>query len=69
MSATDADDKIAWFSSRGPEVDIAAPGVGVTQQTICKAGRDKCELFGTFSGTSMASPQSPGAPPSSWGSA
>jgi len=56
VSATDADDKIAWFSSRGPEVSIAAPGVGVTQQTVCNAGRDRCELFGTFNGTSMASP-------------
>ncbi len=56
VSATDADDKIAWFSSRGPEVTIAAPGVSVTQQTICNGGRDKCEIFGTFNGTSMASP-------------
>jgi serine protease len=56
VSATDDTDKIAWFSSRGPEVAIAAPGVGVTQQTVCNGGRDKCELFGTFNGTSMASP-------------
>lgn len=56
MSATDSSDKIAWFSSRGPEVSIAAPGVGVTQQTVCNGGRDKCEVFGTFNGTSMASP-------------
>ena len=28
VSATDENDKIAWFSSRGPEVAIAAPGVG-----------------------------------------
>jgi serine protease len=56
VSATDSNDKIAWFSSRGPEVAIAAPGVGVTQQTVCNGGRDKCEVFGTFNGTSMASP-------------
>ncbi len=56
VSATDSNDKIAWFSSRGPEVVIAAPGVGVTQQTVCNGGKDKCEIFGTFSGTSMASP-------------
>jgi serine protease len=61
VSATDKEDKIAWFSSRGPEISIAAPGVGVTQQTICQAGRNKCELFGTFSGTSMASPHVAGA--------
>jgi serine protease len=56
VSATDPDDHIAWFSSRGPEVSIAAPGVSVTQQTICNGGRDKCETFGTYNGTSMASP-------------
>ena len=56
VSATDDKDNIAWFSSRGPEVTIAAPGVAVTQQTICNGGKDKCEIFGTFNGTSMASP-------------
>jgi serine protease len=56
VSATDDTDKIAWFSSRGPEVAIAAPGVAVTQQTICDGGQNKCEIFGTFNGTSMASP-------------
>jgi serine protease len=61
VSATDSNDKIAWFSSRGPEVDIGAPGVSVTQQTICDNGRNKCEQFGTFNGTSMASPHVAGA--------
>jgi serine protease len=56
VSATDDKDKIAWFSSRGPEVAIAAPGVAVTQQTVCNGGKDKCEIFGTFNGTSMAAP-------------
>ena len=56
VSATDDKDQIAWFSSRGPEVGLAAPGVSVTQQTVCGGGRDKCEVFGTFNGTSMASP-------------
>jgi serine protease len=56
VSATDDKDQIAWFSSRGPEVVIGAPGVAVTQQTICNGGKDKCEIFGTFNGTSMASP-------------
>lgn len=61
VSATDSNDKLAWFSSRGPEIDLAAPGVSVTQQTICNNGRDKCEQYGTFSGTSMASPHVAGA--------
>jgi len=61
VSATDANDAIAWFSSRGRQVGIAAPGVGVIQQTICQAGRNKCEIFGTFSGTSMASPHVAGS--------
>ena len=61
VSATDQNDKIAWFSSRGPQVAIGAPGVAVTQQTICEGGRNKCEIFGTFNGTSMASPHVAGS--------
>lgn len=61
VSATDSDDRIARFSSRGEGVDIAAPGVGVLQQTICNKGRDKCERFQSFNGTSMAAPHVAGA--------
>ncbi|MCW5837380.1 MAG: peptidase S8 [Labilithrix sp.] len=61
VSATDKNDGIAWFSSRGPQVAIGAPGVGVTQQTICEAGKNKCEQWGVFNGTSMASPHVAGA--------
>lgn len=61
VSATDKNDGIAWFSSRGPEVAIGAPGVGVTQQTICENGKNKCEQWGVFNGTSMASPHVAGA--------
>jgi serine protease len=56
VTATDVNDNIAPFSSRGPQVVLSAPGVAVTQQTICNGGREKCEIFGTFNGTSMASP-------------
>jgi serine protease len=61
VSATGPDDKIAKFSSRGEGVDIAAPGVNVVQQTVCKRGRDKCEIYPGYSGTSMASPHVAGA--------
>lgn len=61
VSATKQDDSLAWFSSRGKQIAFGAPGVEVTQQTVCEAGRNKCELFGTFNGTSMASPHVAGA--------
>lgn len=49
VAASDASDKVAYFSSRGPEVDIIAPGVNV-QSTYMGGGYD------SLSGTSMATP-------------
>lgn len=49
ISAVDSSLKFASFSNSGPEIDFAAPGVGVLS-TI----RDG--LYGTYSGTSMATP-------------
>lgn len=49
VAASDASDKVAYFSSRGPEVDIIAPGVNVNS-TYMGGGYD------SLSGTSMATP-------------
>jgi serine protease len=35
--------------------------VAVVQQTVCNGGREKCEKYAAFSGTSMASPHVAGA--------
>ncbi len=54
VAATNASDQVASWSSRGPEVDLAAPGVSVF--SCWKNGG-----FATVSGTSMATPHVVGA--------
>ena len=54
VSATDENDDLADFSSTGPEVELAAPGV----DTLSTVPRDDYE---EFSGTSMACPHVSGA--------
>jgi subtilisin family serine protease len=49
VSAIDQNDEIASWSSRGPEVDLAAPGVSI-YSTYKGTG------YATLSGTSMAAP-------------
>ncbi len=49
VSATASNDLIASFSSRGPQVDLAAPGVSIFS-TVKGGG------YATYNGTSMASP-------------
>lgn len=49
ISATDSSNTITSWSSRGPEVDLAAPGVSIYSTY-------KGQTYRTLSGTSMASP-------------
>jgi subtilisin family serine protease len=49
VSATDSKNVIAYFSSYGPEVDIAAPGVSIPSTYLNGA-------YANMSGTSMAAP-------------
>lgn len=60
VSALDNGNLIAGFSSRGPEVELCAPGVNVLS-TIPGGG------YGTKSGTSMACPHVSGAAALAWG--
>lgn len=50
VAATDRNDDLAEFSSRGPEIDVAAPGAGVL--STLPTGL----LYGELDGTSMAAP-------------
>jgi subtilisin len=53
VAASDSNDQIAKFSSRGPQVAFIAPGVGV-YSTVPNGGYD------TYNGTSMATPHMTG---------
>lgn len=61
VSAIDVSNIIAGFSCRGPEVELAAPGVDVLS-TVPGGG------YARFNGTSMACPHVAGAAALAWGS-
>lgn len=56
VSATDSQNHIAQFSTRGPQTAIGAPGVDILQQTVCNGRSADCPNYAKYSGTSMATP-------------
>ncbi|TDO43168.1 subtilisin family serine protease [Kribbella sp. VKM Ac-2527] len=70
VGAVDRDDKLAWFSSRGPRVgdgamkpEVTAPGVEIAAARAAGSteGHQLDEYYTTMSGTSMATPHVAGA--------
>ena len=60
VAATDASDQVAYFSNRGPQVDVAAPGVDIYSTWPWVTG------YFTKSGTSMAAPHVSGVAALIW---
>ncbi len=58
VSSTDSDDTLSWFSSTGPEVELAAPGGSILSTVPPESDSSGTT---TLSGTSMASPHVAGA--------
>ena len=60
VAATDSNDRVADFSNRGPQVDVAAPGVDIYSTWPWRDG------YFTKSGTSMAAPHVSGVAALIW---
>ena len=58
VAATDSKDAKASFSNYGPEVDVAAPGVGI--ESTVNPNLNGGKAYASFSGTSMATPHAAG---------
>lgn len=59
VACTDAREQLCYFSSRGAEVEIAAPGYGIVSTALtCAFGVDLCHnsRYMKLSGTSMSTP-------------
>jgi len=61
VAATDANDQLAPFSTRGSWVDIAAPGVAILSTLPNHPNAIGGQDYGNLDGTSMASPHVAGA--------
>lgn len=59
VGATDKDDKRAWFSSTGPELELMAPGVSILSTYLDNTYKE-------LSGTSMATPHVSGVAALVW---
>lgn len=61
VGCTTSQEAICWFSSRGPDVDVSAPGYAVHSSY-----RTNDTAYATFSGTSMSTPHVSGALALAW---
>ena len=68
VAATDSGDVIGSFSYYGTNVDVAAPGVGILSTLNPELAGNDGVLYGTFNGTSMATPHTAGVLALLWAS-
>ncbi len=71
VAATDPDNRVAWYSRRGPEVDLAAPGGSganscPTEIVTASPSRSGAEDYPCAAGTSFAAPHVAGVAALLW---